>query len=328
MGKAKQGKQLSLSEAFLLTKSGRESELSQVASNSERLDLNVDGNEDLPIETEDRKKQRKDSYICTFLSSWKLSHPWAYSIIDNDGKECMKCTLCVEAKEKDPFANEGNINIQKGALHDHAISEPHKNAVRKLTMLAKLPQRVIEKHVELMVDSEKNRIVTVMQVLWDKVVSDGSIESFEHACKFHVFMGTPQMPLLNEYSSYTNANTGKEFLKAMHQVYWERLRDDICKSPYFSIMVDESMDRQYEKHLIMYIMYLKDGGFGPCVTRFVRLVRIKDGKAQSMFDAIMELFADMKLDKKKLVGFASDGASSMVGIHEGLVTKLRCEVCV
>ncbi|MCO5560469.1 hypothetical protein L7F22_014084, partial [Adiantum nelumboides] len=235
----------------MLTKRGRETEPSQVASSSEHLDLNVDdGNKVLPNETEDRKKMRKDSYKCTFLSSWKLSYPWAYSLIDNDRKERMKCTLCVEAKEKGFFANEGNVNIQKGALHDHAISKPHRNAVSKLAMLAKMPETVIEKHVELMIDSEKNRIVTVMQVLWDKVVSDGSIESFEHAY----------------------------------------------------------------------------GGFGSSVTRFVRLVRIKDGKAQSMFNAIMDLFADMQLDKKKLVGFASDGASSMVGIREGLVAKLRSEV--
>ncbi|KAI5058612.1 hypothetical protein GOP47_0026782 [Adiantum capillus-veneris] len=113
-------KKLSLSQAFNLTKRGREGDTSQVAL---QVNLNVDPIE-LPSELDDRKK-RKDAYKCTFLSSWSISHTWGYSIIDSDGIERVKCTTCVEAKEKGRFAGIGAINIKKGALRDHENSDPH-----------------------------------------------------------------------------------------------------------------------------------------------------------------------------------------------------------
>ena len=42
-----------------------------------------------------------------------------------------------------------------------------------------------------------------------------------------------------------------------------------------------------------------------------------------MYDAVRSLLEEMDLSLMKLVGFGSDGASSMKGIHEGLSSKLH-----
>ena len=42
-----------------------------------------------------------------------------------------------------------------------------------------------------------------------------------------------------------------------------------------------------------------------------------------MYDDVTSLLVEMDLSLTKLVGFGSDGASEMRGIHEGLSTKLR-----
>ena len=75
--------------------------------------------------------------------------------------------------------------------------------------------------------------------------------------------------------------------------------------------------------MIIYITYLTNGGRGSCVTKFVCLLQIKDGTAQSMYDAVTTLLAEMNLSLMKLVGFGSDGTSAMTGTHEGLSTKLH-----
>lgn len=191
---------------------------------------------------------------------------------------------------------------------------------------AKKPCKIIEKRVDLMVDAEKSHIISVMQVAWFVAQNDMALESFQDLCHFHMYMRTPNMPLSSEYSSYTNPQSGKEFQEASYDVYWNILKDEICASSFFFIMVDESMDRRYEKHLIIYITYLSNKGFGVCKTRFVRLVHVCDGKGQSMYIGVKELLKDMQLKEEKMVGFASDGAGVMVGVNDGLVAKLRQEI--
>ena len=90
--------------------------------------------------------------------------------------------------------------------------------------------------------------------------------------------------------------------------------------------MDESIDKTMEQHLIVYITYLKDGGRGARATKFIRLLKIKDNTAQSMYESLSRLLSEMDLSKYKMMGFGSDGASSMRGIHEGLASKLLREV--
>ena len=52
------------------------------------------------------------------------------------------------------------------------------------------------------------------------------------------------------------------------------------------------------------------------------LLEIKDGTAQCMYDVVRTLLAEMDLYLMKLVGFSSDGASYMRGIHEGSPSKV------
>ena len=81
-----------------------------------------------------------------------------------------------------------------------------------------------------------------------------------------------------------------------------------------------------EQHLIGYITYLTDGGKSSCLTKFIRLLKIKDITTQFMYEALSRLLFEMKLSKHQMVSFGSDGASSMRGIHQGLASKLLCEV--
>jgi len=181
----------------------------------------------------------------------------------------------------------------------------------------------ITKHVELMVDAQKERIISVIENMYFVAIHDLPLEVYKPICDLNRYKNTPHMPLTDEYSSYTNTTSGKDFLEAAKEVYWKKLKDEIFQSPYYSLLVDESTDRTMVQHLIIYITYLTNEGRGPCATKFIQLLQIRDGTSQSMYDAVTSLLADMNLSMTKLVGFGSDGASSMRGIREGLSTKLR-----
>ncbi|MCO5579656.1 hypothetical protein L7F22_033513 [Adiantum nelumboides] len=268
---------------------------------------------------------RKRMYIRTYCPSWKLLYPWSYLVFDEDGRERVKCSVCTEMKLKGPYAELGSTVIQKPALALHHNSEPHKRAQRRKNFVEGMT-RPIEKHIELMVDSERGRIITVMQVMFHIVKEDMSFESFERNCSFHMYMHTPNMPISSEYSAYTNPTSGKEFLSAIYSVYWEKLKQNIMDSPYYVILVDESIDRRYEKHLIVYISFLLQGGKGPCVTKFVKLVEVKDGKAKSMHDSLLGVLKELGLPLHNMTAMGFDGAAAMLGRKTGLISLLKKDV--
>ena len=68
----------------------------------------------------------------------------------------------------------------------------------------------IQKHVELMVDAEKQRIITIMQTMYFIVVQDMPLNFYYAQCDFMRYMRTPNMPINNEYSAYTNQTSGME----------------------------------------------------------------------------------------------------------------------
>ncbi|MCO5584848.1 hypothetical protein L7F22_038780 [Adiantum nelumboides] len=104
-------------------------------------------------------------------------------------------------------------------------------------------------------------------------------------------------------------------------------KNALLASPYFSILVDETTDKSLEKHLIVYITFLAQAGLGSCKNGFLKLEMVTDGCAQTKYDALVKIINDMGLDmKRRLVGIATDGDSSMLGCHDRLVAKLTQNV--
>ncbi|MCO5594275.1 hypothetical protein L7F22_048303 [Adiantum nelumboides] len=191
----------------------------------------------------------------------------------------------------------------------HALSEPHKLATQRWSLKSHKDVMPIDKHVELMVDGEKQCIISVMQTMYFIAVKDLPLDFFNSQCKFLQYMCTPRMPINDEYFAYTNRTLGMEFLKASTEFYWRELKEYIHNNPFFSILIDDSIDLTFEKHMIVYMTYLVEEGNGPRVCKFVALLPLENGKAQTKFNALMKLRNDVCLELSKLIGFASDGAS-------------------
>ncbi|MCO5604748.1 hypothetical protein L7F22_058918 [Adiantum nelumboides] len=226
------------------------------------------------------------------------------------------------------------LTIQFPVLDKHALSKPHMNATQRRRLKAHKDVLPIQKHVELMMDGEKQRVISVMQTMDFIAIKDLPLNFFNAQCKFLRYMQTPGLPINDEYSAYTNRTSGMQLLKAARDLYWESLKDSILKRPFFSVLIDDSTDLSYEKHMIVYVTYLEEGGNGPCVCRFVALLPLEDGKAQTKFDALKSLIERMGLSFAKMIGFASDGASCMRGVTNGVLAKLKksskyhwCSLC-
>ncbi|MCO5597577.1 hypothetical protein L7F22_051656 [Adiantum nelumboides] len=101
-----------------------------------------------------------------------------------------------------------------------------------------------------------------MQTMYFIVVKGMLLNFYYARCEFMRYMRTPNMPVSNEYSAYTNRTFDMEFIQAAKEFYWEALKLSICKSPFFAILIDDSTDLTFEKHMIVYVTYLEDKGRG------------------------------------------------------------------
>lgn len=70
----------------------------------------------------------------------------------------------------------------------------------------------MEKHVELMLDIQKIQIVIVMTLAYVMVWNDHVMMNYFEHYQIHTLLGTLNMPINDEYSSYKNTKTIMQFL--------------------------------------------------------------------------------------------------------------------
>lgn len=99
---------------------------------------------------------------------------------------------------------------------------------------------------------------------------------------------------------------------------------NIMKVHTFSMLVDESTDHSCIKHLAIVIR--------TCINfvvtdSFVTLLPLANATSKNMYDVITAFFNEHNVPyKDNLIGFASDGANSMMGVNNSLQTMLKKDV--
>ena len=100
----------------------------------------------------------------------------------------------------------------------------------------------------------------------------------------------------------------------------DELKELLQNTSFIGLMVDESVDIAVNKNLIIYIKLLIDGELKIV---FGDIVKVGDGKSQTILQAIVKFMKDRGIEFSKLVGFASDGANVMIGSKQGVATRLK-----
>jgi hypothetical protein len=111
-----------------------------------------------------------------------------------------------------------------------------------------------------------------------------------------------------------------ESITRLSNVIEDEILARVRGSPFFGLMIDETTDVSVLKQLIFHVRSIQ---CGHPVTNFLGVKDISDGKAATILSAIDAIVQEKKLDPTKLVGFASDGASVMMGEHIGVASTLK-----
>ena len=95
---------------------------------------------------------------------------------------------------------------------------------------------------------------------------------------------------------------------------------DICESPVFAVMLDESTDVTVDRRLSICARYAKGG---EPKTDMLCYVSVHDGRSHTIVNCVVHEFEVMGIDLTKSTSLATDGAASMMGRHTGVGKQMQ-----
>lgn len=99
------------------------------------------------------------------------------------------------------------------------------------------------------------------------------------------------------------------------------LKEDIGNN-FFSLLIDESTDITTEKYIGFAIIYFSERHRKINYT-FLGLVKVENGEAQTIYEAILNLLKEFGLKVDKIRGIGTDNANTMVGEKSGVYALLK-----
>ncbi|CAB5195346.1 unnamed protein product [Rhizophagus irregularis] len=134
------------------------------------------------------------------------------------------------------------------------------------------------------IDRAQNHVSVLMKIIFWLAENDISLNKLPEVVRLCRILDCPQLLSASNTITYENNVSGREILSAISNSIEEIIWKELAEAAAFGIMVDESTDNSCEPHLIIYVKY--------CLTN-------------------------------KLMSFASDGASVMLGRSTGVASGLK-----
>jgi hypothetical protein len=218
-------------------------------------------------------------------------------------------------KKKNKFATEGATNIsKKSAIKEHTNTEDHNNA-EKLEK-ARVQMESLQKQ-SFSSDAHTSHIIGIMRAVYFLAKKNLPISLLPSIVELLRESGS--LNLSDGSITYVNHTSGNEFLEAISDTIKEEIWDELSNVVAFGVMIDESTDITTTKHLDIYVSYVTKKGI--LKTRFLCIVPLTSCNAEGITKVLIDIFEKRKI-LPKLVAFASDGVSVMLGKNEGVAAKL------
>ncbi|KAJ9534319.1 hypothetical protein QJQ45_007011 [Haematococcus lacustris] len=231
------------------------------------------------------------------------------------------CSTCLEHKPNSSLfakaSGGGGAVTCEAELAQHAKSKAHSEAIGMAQRAgggAGSIKAAVKAATTTVVQGTYRRMVlaALFMVLWGH-----SAMSFAAHLQFATHSGAPAMPHDFSATRYFNAA-----LYSISQTLLTQQLAAVRASPYFSLLADSSTDVGTEDHLLLYVRYLEPSSF-IYHTSFLCAVKVVGATSEHITAVILRVIDTLSLDVGKLVAFCSDGASTFMGAHNGVIAKLQ-----
>ena len=119
---------------------------------------------------------------------------------------------------------------------------------------------------------------------------------------------------------YKHNSTAAGLQHCTSEVCIEDALKRIKHSPLVDLRLDESLDIAVQKKLVLFFKILV---LRKAKNEFAANFEFKDGKAETIYSAVLNNLNSNNIPVKKLSGLGTDGTSVMTGCHNGLLCDCK-----
>ena len=235
-----------------------------------------------------------------YQTCWEQTFLWCRKA--SDGTENAFCKLCTTP-----------IEPKSASLSRHEKTKKHVRIVEGANLASVLPFRKISK-----VSDEVKKFEIEMSVA---MACHGSIRAIDHLGEVMKRGGNDTVVIGKTKLHRTKCS--KLLTKVVAPSIEKELKEDI-KGKKFAILMDEATDISSEKNMAFLLRFYSEKE-DDIVTRFAGLVPLVYTTGEDLFNALKIKLAEIGISLQNSVGFGSDGEAKMVGVHNGLWSKIREE---
>ncbi|XP_021339253.1 zinc finger protein 862-like [Mizuhopecten yessoensis] len=237
----------------------------------------------------------------------------------------MKCSVCEKHHKSNPFTSaDGCVNFRTSTLTRHAGSMDHTDSLRAEALQKDFNQAAATAKMQSVAHAKEGVEAAMKTVFW-MAKEDIPIKKYTSMMELlkHQECGKLEKLGSGRNATYMSRSAGEDFQACVAEAIRTDIIEKIKLADMFSILTDESTDISITKQMVLYIRVI-DSAFIPH-THFLQNVTIDNPKSDAnvLFEAMEKCLTDHGLDLKKVKGFGSDGASVMVGKHNGVATKVK-----
>ncbi|XP_006813844.1 uncharacterized protein C17orf113-like [Saccoglossus kowalevskii] len=207
----------------------------------------------------------------------------------------------------------GTSNYQRSALTRHMNSDDHVLAKKTVTQqrFMAAAKVTVQKQYMPMLESQ------LRTAAW---MAEQNIANNKFLPLIDLQIANGSSHFTDRKGIYTNHQAPATMQEYMAKVLKEMAIVRIKDSPFLGIMVDESLDIATNKKLIMFCKIIHNGKIQ---IEFAANISIHDGKADTVYNCIVEWLQEIGYNINKVSGFGSDGASVMTGRLTGVGVRLK-----
>ncbi|CAG8529935.1 16511_t:CDS:2 [Cetraspora pellucida] len=272
-----------------------------------------------------KQNQKKSRNITSPPSSWLKIWEWL-EYLETDGTLLMFCKLCKTAKFDNAFTRGTNI-FKKDIVKRHdEKDQKHQRAKQQFSTLA-LHQlndndmKIIQQMKCVYFVAKKHLSFNIYPDLYSLVANRNNIALNPQILKIPALslQESSESSEYKNYGTYLNSVAARNFAIAIVHIIEQKLINEIKLAENWSIMIDESNSID-EKHLVIATQYMT---LNVPVIRYIGVIKLEDCRSEYIFEKLKNFISNKELDIKNIAHFGSDGASTMIGLKNGVSTRFK-----
>lgn len=231
-----------------------------------------------------------------FKAEWQRKYPWVEKA--KDGSHDAHCSFCRQ-----------NITPRLSNLDKHEQTTKHKRQANFLSCNTK---------INLVPVKEDERVKELELQLAVGVTCHSSIMAVDHLSEIIIHHGKgSKMEKMKLHRTKCSLLIKNVVSPALHQ--------DLCADmagQKYCVILDESTDISCTKLLCVVIRYYSKSE-KRIVTSFLNLIPVVKATGKDLFEALKSCLEQSGLSLTNCIGYASDGASAMVGEHDSVWSRIK-----